>query len=164
MEIIDLYDRNGVGTGRRMARSRKTPPGCYKLMVHIWPQNSAGEFLVQQRSEKTMFLPGYWGVTGGGAKAGETSIDAAQREFFEELGVMLPKENFNKLFSSIYKDCICDIYHVSTDIPVSELKFQPDEVADAEYMSAEKIKQLTEEGKFLRYSYFSRLTKQCGRE
>ena len=38
-----------------------------------------------------------WGLVGGGVKKTETELQAMAREVYEELGIRVPKENFQKL-------------------------------------------------------------------
>lgn len=38
-----------------------------------------------------------WGLVGGGVKKYETGLEAMVREVYEELGLRIPKENFQKL-------------------------------------------------------------------
>jgi 8-oxo-dGTP pyrophosphatase MutT (NUDIX family) len=38
-----------------------------------------------------------WGLVGGGVKKTETELQAIVREVYEELGIPVPKENFQKL-------------------------------------------------------------------
>ena len=38
-----------------------------------------------------------WGLVGGGVKKTETELQAIQREVYEELGLRIPKERFEKL-------------------------------------------------------------------
>lgn len=43
---------------------------------------------------------GTWGLVGGGVKRKETEVQAISREIYEELGLRIPKERFEKL--SVY--------------------------------------------------------------
>ncbi len=47
-----------------------------------------GRYLLQLRDNKPgIFLPGHWGLFGGGVEEGEQPVDALQRELNEELGL-----------------------------------------------------------------------------
>ena len=51
-----------------------------------------GKLLLEKRRDSDI-----WGMVGGGCKKYETGRDAIARETFEELGVRVPKEKFEKL-------------------------------------------------------------------
>ena len=51
-----------------------------------------GKLLLEKRRDSDI-----WGMVGGGCKKYETGRDAIARETYEELGVRVPKEKFEKL-------------------------------------------------------------------
>lgn len=51
-----------------------------------------GKLLLEKRRDSDI-----WGLVGGGCKKTETGRDAIAREAYEELGIRIPKENFEKL-------------------------------------------------------------------
>ena len=64
-EIWDLYDAYGRKTDKTMRRGEAVPAGLYHQVVHIWPVNGKGEFLVQKRSPFVQWKPNSWATTGG---------------------------------------------------------------------------------------------------
>ena len=56
-----------------------------------------GKLLLEKRRDSDI-----WGMVGGGCKKRETGRDAIAREVYEELGVRIPKTEFEKL--SVYDD------------------------------------------------------------
>ena len=48
-----------------------------------------GEFLLCKRSPRTKSLPGMWSIPAGKLEAGETTHEAAKREFYEETNVSI---------------------------------------------------------------------------
>ena len=52
-----------------------------------------GKLLLEKRSD----CDNSWGLPGGGVKKFETGRDAVAREVYEELGLRIPKEQFQKL-------------------------------------------------------------------
>ena len=67
MEIFDLYDCARRPLGRTMIRGTQTPPGCYRLVVHVCIFNSKGEMLIQQRQSFKDGWPNMWDITVGGS-------------------------------------------------------------------------------------------------
>jgi 8-oxo-dGTP pyrophosphatase MutT (NUDIX family) len=51
-----------------------------------------GKLLLEKRRDSDT-----WGLVGGGVKKTETELQAIAREVYEELGIRVPKENFQKL-------------------------------------------------------------------
>lgn len=51
-----------------------------------------GKLLLERRRDS-----GTWGLVGGGVKKRETELEAIAREIYEELGLRIPKERFQKL-------------------------------------------------------------------
>ena len=50
-----------------------------------------GKLLIEKRSDSDV-----WGLVGGGVKKYETEAQAMAREVYEELGIRIPKERFQK--------------------------------------------------------------------
>ena len=51
-----------------------------------------GKLLLEKRRDSDI-----WGLVGGGVKKYETEVQAMSREVYEELGIRIPKERFQKL-------------------------------------------------------------------
>ena len=51
-----------------------------------------GKLLLEKRRDSDI-----WGLVGGGVKKYETEVQAMAREVYEELGIRIPKERFQKL-------------------------------------------------------------------
>ena len=51
-----------------------------------------GKLLLEKRRDSDI-----WGLVGGGCKKWETGREAIAREVYEELGIRIPKDNFEKL-------------------------------------------------------------------
>lgn len=80
-------DRDNRVTGsatRRQMRAERLPHRCSYILVF----NSAGELLVQKRTETKDIYPGYWDPAAGGVmQFGETYEENAEREVAEEMGI-----------------------------------------------------------------------------
>ena len=97
MEMVDLYDENRLPLGRTAERYAPKGEGEYRVVVHICVFDSRGRLLIQQRSREKAVWPEAWDVSAaGGVDAGETSRQAAEREFREELGVALEERTLQK--------------------------------------------------------------------
>ena len=100
MEIWDLYDKDGNKTGDTCKREyesfKKIPQGKYHMVCDILIKHIDGTYLLTKRHPQKDVYPGFWEASAGGsAVSGETSLEAAKREMFEETG--LQSDNFKLL-------------------------------------------------------------------
>ena len=71
--------------------------------------------------------------------ADETSLEAARREYSEEIGITLNQDSFHFLTSRMGNRCFYDIYYVRKNLNLSELKLQEEEVTDACWYSMDAV-------------------------
>ncbi|MDD6157733.1 MAG: NUDIX domain-containing protein [Lachnospiraceae bacterium] len=156
MEKWDLYTRYRQKTGEEYIRQDtcRIPEGRYHLVVHVWIRNSKGEYLISQRAANRPTYPLMWECVGGSVIAGETSLEGALRETFEEVGVQLDPKRGKILFSKIRNDFdgkkfrdIMDVWLFEYDGNVDLKNATTDEVADVRWMKTEKIKAYYDMGK-----------------
>jgi 8-oxo-dGTP pyrophosphatase MutT (NUDIX family) len=157
MELWDIYDQCFIKTGRVHERGKPLSRGDYHLVVHIYPVNSRGELLIQKRAENISWKPGFWAVTGGSAVAGEDAWTACRRELMEELGIEATRDNTSLVLMNRRYDNFMTLWVVKTDIRLSELKLQPEEVADAMWATPQEIRTMMAEGIFVEYNYLEYL-------
>lgn len=145
MEILDLYDKDLNLTGKTMVRGEQIPENCFIRIVVAFIQNNNGEFLIQKTSK---IKGNKFASTGGHFKSGDDSITTIQTEVFEELGILINKEQFEYL-GNFYKDCVVfDVYYLNLNIEIESLKLQTEEVESATWCSKAEIEKFIEEGVF----------------
>ena len=158
IEKWDILRVDGSTTGRQTVRGGNTlKPGEYHLVVHIWIVSSTGSFLIQRRASSKKLMPGEWAATGGAAIAGEDSFKAAQRELFEELGIKGEQNSLKKLTRIKRRNSLVDVWVITTDMSVNELVLQESEVAEARWVTRERLCEMIEEGEYHNYGkeYFN---------
>lgn len=136
MELWDILDSEGRNTGRSIERGKRLKENEFHLVVHVWIRNARNEYLISRRTPNKTF-PNMWDTVGGSVIAGETSIEAAVREVEEEIGLKLDIGNGTllkrlKRFQYESPDFV-DVWFFPSDVEISDLKFQPDEVSDAKW-------------------------------
>lgn len=152
MELIDLYDRHRQPTGFVTSREKKLAEGMYRLVVHICIFNEKGEMLIQQRQSTKKVFPDKWDISvGGQAAAGETSEQAAQREIKEELGIDIPLENVRPQATMNFDEGFDDIFIVTTDAEISDMKLQEEEVRAVDWADRRRIHFMIKSGAFVPY-------------
>ena len=149
MEKRDLYDINRNLTGETIYKGESIPPDRYILVVLSFIQNSDGKFLIQKRSK---IKDGKYASTGGHPKSGETSLQGIITEVKEELGLTIFPNELNLIFSGREdsEQVFFDIYYLKKDFDISNLVLQKDEVESVEWFSMKEIKELINNGLFLK--------------
>lgn len=155
-ELWDVYDENRNLTGRLQRRGDALEEGMYHLVVHVWTQNSRGEFLLTKRSPNKGF-PNMWEVTGGSALAGDDSLTAAVREVKEETGVSLDPAQGKCVISYRRENCFCDVWLFRNDFDLDAVVLQEGETCGKMCADAETIRRLHREGVFVPYCYLDRM-------
>lgn len=155
-EIWDVYDEHRNLTGKLHRRGDFLKDGEYHLVVHVWLQNSNGEFLLTKRSPNKGF-PNMWESTGGSALAGDNSITAALREVKEETGLTADPALGKCVISFRRADNFVDVWLFKQDFNLADVILQEGETCDKMYASVAKVKELCDNGVFVPYSYLPQL-------
>lgn len=151
MELWDLYTENREPTGRTHVRGEVIPDGYYHLVVHVWIQNSKGEYLISQRAASRPTFPLMWECVGGSVLAGETSLEGALRETKEEVGLDLSPDSGRVILTktrSSYSD-IVDVWLFRYDGDVSLRNATTDEVAQVQWMTPVQVRELFDSGRLV---------------
>ena len=145
MEIRDVYDINKTTTGETYKKGEMIPVGKYMLTVITFIENLRGEFLLQYTSESK---GREWSSTGGHPKTGESSLEGIHTEVLEEIGIDIPKEEFQLVKSMLGKHSFLDIYYVKKDIDINDILLQQSEVESVKWASREEIEEMINVGVF----------------
>ena len=134
MELNDIYDKDRNLTGRVHVRNTKWAPGEYGLVVCVWVYDGKGNLLMTRRAPEKTFA-GTWENPGGAAQAGESSIQAIQRELFEETGIRAEKEDFEFLRTTRDNRCFYDHYCLKSQVRLEEIVLLPGETDAVKWVS-----------------------------
>ena len=156
MEFLDIYDENGIRTGRVIERSSDFSDlreGERLLLVHVCVFNSAGMMLLQRRQLTKDRYPGMWDVSAGGfVSSGEDSFGAIRRELSEELGMTAEDGSIYFVCREPFSVVLDDFYAVFSDIDVSQLQLQEEEVMEAAWFSEQRVLEMLHSGELVDYS------------
>ncbi len=141
MEIWDLYDRNDNRTGKTWERLpgnvKVIPDGLYHMLCDILVQHVDGTYLLTKRHPGKDVYPGYWEASAGGsALTGESPIECAKRELFEETGIMAEDKDF-QFISHVFRDKNHSMYYsylVVTDCDKDSIVLQEGETTEYKWV------------------------------
>ena len=152
MELFDLYTADREKTGRTMERSERTPPGFYRMIVHVCIFGEDGRMLIQQRQPFTKGWANFWDVSvGGSAISGDSSRSAAERETWEELGLSIDLMDVRPSMTIHWEHGFDDYYVLTQDVDPASLHLQEEEVQAVKWATLEEILQMIDDGRFIPY-------------
>ncbi len=156
MEYWDLYTRDRVKTGERHLRGSALPEERFHLVVHVWIRNAAGQYLISQRAASRPTHPLMWETVGGSVLMGEDSLHGALREVKEEIGVDLEPQKGQLVLNQVREwvrgekfNDILDVWLFPWEGEATLADATTDEVADVRWATAEEIRKLVDEGRFV---------------
>src|SRR3954469_11119213 len=89
-EYLDILNKKGEKTGETQTYELAHKHGLVHRSVHVWVVNSRKQILVQKRSSNKQAYPNYWDISAAGhISAGQTSLEGAQMETQQEIGMSL---------------------------------------------------------------------------
>lgn len=153
MEYLDILDGSGNKTGETISYDDAHEKGIIHKSVHVWILNNNNEILLQKREKNRRAYPGFWDISASGhISAGQISVEAAQMETEEELGITVTSDELKLLFTleehviinngTYVNNEFQDIYLVKKDLNISDIRIQPDEVEAVKFVSIEDFKKM----------------------
>lgn len=151
MELWDVLDEQGRKTGRLHTRGEPMAPGDFHLIVDVWIQNDAGQYLIARRAPEKEPFALCWAMTCGSAVAGDDSLSAALRETREELGLVLDPATgcMRRRWVDPLYGCIVDVWFFRQNVTLDALVLQLEETDQAAWATREEIFEMIEDGRFL---------------
>ncbi len=151
MEKHELVDINGNKTDKVLTHieardPNNVPNGSYISVVGVVIINENDEILLQKRSRFKRANPSKWGICGGKVDLDETPLDAGVRETFEEIGIILNKEELKFLSMDTNEKSHFTVYYVRKNIDLNECKLQQEELEEVRYFKIEELQDLDNAG------------------
>lgn len=150
-ELFDVYTREGKYLGiKSKTFCHGKNPECYHKPVWVWIVNDEKEILIQKRANCKKNHPNKWDMPSAGhVVAGESIIDGAIRETYEELGILTDSKDYKFLFEYIFDEYyeIAQVYMLKLNLSINEMSLKKDEVAEVKWLKYDEFKKifLTEE-------------------
>ncbi len=145
-EFFDVLDKDGKLTGQVCPRSIVHQNGYFHATVHVWVVNESGEVLLQKRSMHKDTHPGLWDIScAGHLSAGDSPLDAAVRELYEELGISIDTPSRFQFLFRVYKSYISPDQSIKDNefsdvflLQVADteiIQFSPEEISEVKYVT-----------------------------
>ena len=143
METWDIYDKNRIKIGN-CVRGDSFAPDTYHIVVDIWVLNGDGEFLVTRRAPEKNYA-GFWENSAGSILEGESSIEGASRELYEETGIATLEDELILIHERMEETAHWDSYFVyKENKPIVTL--QAGETDDYRWVTLKELDQMAEQG------------------
>lgn len=145
-EIFDIYTRDGKHIGaKEESICHSKNPGFYHKPVWIWIINSKKEVLIQKRTAYMKNHPNKWDMSSAGhVILGETAIQGAIREVYEELGIKTKESDYKFICEYIADKFfeIAQLYLLKLDLDITKLKLQKEEVLEVKWLGYDNFKKV----------------------
>jgi isopentenyldiphosphate isomerase len=150
MELLDVLTLEGHPAGFAKPKADVHRDGDWHRASHVWLVTPDRRVLLQRRAAVKENWPDLWDVSvAGHVSAGESAVDAAVREAFEELGLVLAPEELTHLATLRWRAVLNDgayienefheVFLAIREIDVGQLVLDPLEVAAAVLVNPEEI-------------------------
>ncbi len=155
-ELWDVYTIDRKLTGKTCIRGEQgnLADDEFHLWVMVWIKNpETGKYLVSQRAADKDTDPLKWETVAGHSVLGETSLDAALREVYEEVGIKLEPEDAKLLATKVATtidgrrhNWIRDSFYFETTKEPDLGKATTKEVIQTKWLTFDEIKEMYERG------------------
>ena len=142
-EVLDLYDKTGTHVCGTIERGTMLPQGTCLMLTAVMTLRSDGTFLMTRRASAKKYA-GRWEITGGCVQSGETPLQGAVRELFEETGIRVEESELIPCGTFRRAGYIHAFFLLRRDVPDSELRMQSGETDAFRWVTKEEYLTLTE--------------------
>jgi isopentenyl-diphosphate Delta-isomerase len=150
IDPIDVLTSDGHPTDTVKPKRDVHRDGDWHRAAHLWIATHDDRVLLQRRALVKESWPGLWDISvAGHVDAGESAIDAAIREAFEELGLRFEPHELTHIGTLRYEAVLeggaylenefHEVYFVRRDVDPAALTLDPAEVAEAALVSRDEL-------------------------
>ena len=141
MELWDLLDENRKPLGKTQLRGKPMRQDEYHIVVEVWTVNENNEILLTLRHPDKPYAY-HWEATAGSILSGETSVQGAIRELFEETGILANEQELHLLGTIRENSAFVDTYILRKNVSLSDVVLQEGETIDVQWVSLKKLDKL----------------------
>lgn len=141
-EVLDLYDSTGTYVCGTVERGTAAPSGTFLMLTAVMTLRSDGRFLMTHRASAKKYA-GRWEITGGCVRSGETPLQGAVRELYEETGIRADEQELTLCGTFRRAGYIHNFYLLKRDVPDHVLRMQPGETDAYRWVTTDEYLTLT---------------------
>lgn len=145
MEKWDLYDENRKPLNKIHIRGEQKQKGEYHLVAVVYSVTNDNKLLLTKRDYNKSY-GGMWEVTGGSVLSGETTLDGAVRELYEETGLKTTKAHLQYIGQIKEESAFLDCYLYKGDFTVNDIMLQEGETIDKKIVDFSTFEKAIVEG------------------
>ncbi len=142
-EVRDLYYSTGTHICGTVERGTPIPQGKCLMLTAVMTLRSDGRFLMTRRASAKKYA-GRWEITGGCGQSGETAVQGAVRELFEETGIQTTESEL--IPCGVYRRAgyFHAFFLLRRDVPDSILRMQNGETDAYRWVTTDEYQALIE--------------------
>lgn len=143
-EVWDLVDKNGQPLGMKWLRENHAsiPEGCYHPCAEVWVRVEDKVLLSQRHPNKSEGLK--YDAPGGAVVSGESMMDSALRELYEEVGISAKSDELIYLGAITGRKGYAVSYLVILD-KLPEIRLQPTEVIGYKLVTQSELENMIDQ-------------------
>ncbi len=155
-EVWDIYTVDRKRTGKTCIRGEQDKLGEYEfhMWVMVWIKNpETGKYLISQRTADKQVDPLKWETVAGHSIAGETCMEAAVREAYEEVGISFDSHDAKCVATKVAltidgrrHNWIRDSYYFETTEDADLNKATTKEVIRTKWVTFDEFREMYERG------------------
>ncbi len=155
MGRLELFDLEGNRFPGMKEREEGPPEGLYFRAIHLILRDREGRFLLQLRSPAKRNREMDLFVTSGAVEPGESPRNAAVREAFEEMGLVLAPEDLTLIGCLPIGYWLVSIFDGRCTVELEDLVPDPAEVTSIYRMGFDSMVNSLSENSFITREYIS---------
>lgn len=152
MDKVDIYNNKHILLNYSKGR-KELSEDEFRLSCFAWIINDKNEILIQQRLEDAKTCPNMWETASGGACLGEDALAGVKRELNEELGISVDEDDIRFIGSFARVNDFVEVFLLKTNVDVSDLSLQEDEVQRAKWVDITDFEKMIECGQAVDTSF-----------
>lgn len=158
-ELVEILTEDGENTKKSISKFEAHKEGICHGISAVGLIDSKGRLLIQKRSKTKKDEPNKWDLSSAGhIEFNESPLNAAIREMYEELGIIINEKdlvlidtylNKIKLNEEVFINHFTYLYIVKKDINISEIKMLEKEVEEIKFITKEEYYGLLNDNKMV---------------